>query len=131
MLFELSKSESIPPTEVPAYINQRIKEKQKLEEEIQKARANIDQENVDIKTIEDYKRLKEELKKYGLSTEAPHKHVSALQSFNQMGFDPQKIVTNYVRINSYRQTERRLQVLGIARGQVQGNSSCMFQDILV
>jgi len=33
-LRELSKSESISPTEVPAYINQKIEEKKRLAEEI-------------------------------------------------------------------------------------------------
>jgi hypothetical protein len=106
MLFELSKSESIPLTEVPAYINQKIKEQKKIEEEIQKGRAILDQENIDIQTIEEYKRLKEELKKYGLGP--PNKLVSVLQSFSEMGYDSEKIITTYVRIKSLRQTVRNL-----------------------
>jgi hypothetical protein len=107
-LYELSKSESIPPTEVPEHISQKIKEKQKLEEEIQKSRAILDQENIDIQTINEYKKSKEQLKKYGLSTEAAHKLLSVIQSFSEMGFDPQKIVTNYAHIKSLRQTVRAL-----------------------
>lgn len=46
--------------------------------------------------------------KYGLSQDAPRKLVSVLQTFDEMGNDPQRIVTNYARIKSFRQTERRL-----------------------
>jgi hypothetical protein len=107
-LFELSKSENIPPKEVPAYINQKIEEKKRLEDEIQKSRAILDQECVDIQTIEGHKKMMKELKKYGLSTEAPHKLVSVLQSFNEMGFDPQRIVTYYKQTKSLKQKEWRL-----------------------
>jgi len=107
-LYDLSKSESIPPAEVHAYINKKIEEKKRLEEEVQKLREILDQENVDIQTIEEYKKLEDQLKKYGLSMEAPSKLVTLLQKFNEMGYDPQRIVTNYALIKSYRQTERRL-----------------------
>lgn len=107
-LYDLSKSESIPLAEVPAYINQKIEEKQKLEEEIQKARAILDQENIEIKNINEYKKSNEQLQKYGFSMEAPHKLHSVLQSFDEMGFDPQKIITNYTHIKSLRQTVRGL-----------------------
>jgi GTPase involved in cell partitioning and DNA repair len=64
---------------VPAYISQKLQEKQRLEEEIQKARTILDQENVDIRTIEEFKKLEDELKKYGLSMKDPRKLVSVLQ----------------------------------------------------
>jgi len=107
-LYELSKSESVPATEVPAYINQKIKDKQKLEEEIQKLRAILDQKNVDIQTIEEYKKLEDELKTRHLSMEAPSKLVTVLDTIEEMGNDSQKIVTSLARIKSFRQTERRL-----------------------
>jgi len=107
-IFEISKSENIPPAEVPAYINRKIEEKARLDAEIQKSRAILDQESVDVQTIEEYKRLKEELKKYDLSTEAPNKLISVIQSFNEIGYDSQKIIASLVRIKSLRGTERRL-----------------------
>jgi hypothetical protein len=48
------------------------------------------------------------LKKYNLSTGAPDKLIPVVQSFSEMGFDPQKIVTNYKHIKSLRQTVRGL-----------------------
>jgi hypothetical protein len=107
-LYELSKSESIPPAEVPAYINQQIEEKKRLEEEIQKGHAILDQENADIQTIEEYKKLEEELESCGLSIEAPRKLISVLQTVDEMEYDPQKIVASLARIRSLRGTERRL-----------------------
>jgi hypothetical protein len=107
-LYELSKSESIPPVEVPAYINKKIEEKHRLEQEIKKARAILGQESVDIQNLNEYKKSKEQLKKYGISVEAPGKLISFLQKFNEMGFDPQKIVASLAHIRSFRQTERRL-----------------------
>jgi len=57
MLYELSESESIPPTEVSAYVKRRVEEKTKLDEESQKAGAILAQKNVDIRTVEEYKNL--------------------------------------------------------------------------
>ena len=57
-LFELSKSESISPTEVPAYVKKKIEEKNRLEEDIRKAGAILRDKNVDIQTIEEYKNQK-------------------------------------------------------------------------
>lgn len=70
-LFELSKSEPIPPTEVPAYVKKKIEEKNRVEEEIQKAGATLENKNVDIKTIEKYKKLEVELNKHGVSMNEP------------------------------------------------------------
>src|SRR5262249_16581237 len=107
-LFQLSNSESIPPAEVPAYVTQKMVEKQKVEQEIQKSRAILDQENVGIRTIEEYKTLEGILKSYRLSKEDPRRLISVLQKFNEMGYDPQKIVISLTRLKSFRQTERRL-----------------------
>jgi len=107
-IFEISRSENIPPAEVPACTNQKIEEKKRLEQEIQKSRAILDQESIDIQTIEEYKKLKEELKKYGFSMEAQHELVLLLQTLDEMGNDPSKIVASLARIKSFRKTERRL-----------------------
>ena len=39
-VYEISKSESIPLTEVPQYVNQSLEKKKRLEDEIQKARSS-------------------------------------------------------------------------------------------
>ena len=106
MLYELSESESIPPTEVPAYVKRRVEEKTKLDEEIQKAGAILEEKNVEIQTIEEYKKLKNELKKYSLSIENPRRFASILQTIDQIGYNPRKIVRELASIKSLRRTER-------------------------
>jgi hypothetical protein len=107
-LFDISKSESIPPAEVPAYVKQKIEEKQTYEEQIQQAGAILEGKNLDIQTINEYKQLEEELKKHGLSIEDPHILVSVLKTIRHIGYNPQKIVSEFSRIKSIRQTEKRL-----------------------
>jgi hypothetical protein len=107
-IFEIAKTESISPAEVPAYVKQKMEEKQRIEEEIQKAGAILEEKNVQIRTIEEYKKLEEELKNHGLSLEALGTLVSILQTINQIGYDPRKIVTALSRITSFKETERRL-----------------------
>lgn len=53
-------------------------ELQKLNKEIEKAGAILEQKNIDIQTIDEYRELEEELEKYGLSMESPRKIVSVL-----------------------------------------------------
>lgn len=52
--------------------------------------------------------MDEELQKYGISMDFPHKLVSVLLKINQLGYDPLKIVSFVVRIKSLRETERML-----------------------
>jgi hypothetical protein len=107
-IFEIAKSESIAPAEVPNYMKQKIEEKQRLEEEIQKASAILQQKNVDIQTIEKYRKLEEGLKMYGLSMEGLNTLASILQTIDEFGNDVRKILTELARIKSLRETERRL-----------------------
>lgn len=61
-----------------------------------------------IQTIDDYKKLEEELQKYGFSMESPHKLVSVLLRINPLGYDALKLVKELARIKSIKQTERIL-----------------------
>lgn len=107
-LYELAESESIPPTEVPTYIKKKIEEKQKLEEELQKARAILDQENVEIRALEEYKELREEFKKRGISIESSRQFASVLQTIDRIGHDPRKVIRELAHIKSLKLEERRL-----------------------
>nr|MDQ6864837.1 hypothetical protein [Thermoproteota archaeon] len=104
-LFDVSKSESIPPAEVPGRIKQKLVEKQRLEDQIQEAGAILQSKNVDIETINEYNRLKEHLSKYNLSLEDPTR-LLLLQTIKQIGYEPQKIVARFSHIESLRQTEK-------------------------
>ncbi len=67
------------------HIKQQQKEIQRIKEEIEKAGAILEQKNVDIQTIDEYKRLESELNIYNLSMESPRKLVSVLHTINQIG----------------------------------------------
>ena len=57
-LFDIAKSESIPPAEIPDIIKQKLEEKQKLEKQIQEADALLHSKNVDIETIIEFIKLR-------------------------------------------------------------------------
>lgn len=101
-------SEPIPLDKIPEHIKLLESELEKLKEEIKKAGAILGQKNIDIQTIEEYKKLEEELENYGFSMESSQKLVSVLLKINQLGYDPLKIVSFVARIKSLRGTERVL-----------------------
>jgi len=70
--------------------------------------AILTQKNVDIKSVEEYKKLEEDLKKYGLSMESPRSLVSVLKTITETGRDPKKILSELAHLKSLRQAERRL-----------------------
>lgn len=59
--------------------------------------AILEERNIDIQTIHEFKKLEGELEKYGLSIESPRKLVSILK-INQMDYDPLKIVKELARL---------------------------------
>src|SRR5437667_11053899 len=61
-----------------------------------------------MQTIEEYKNLENELKKYGLSIENSHRFASVLQAIDQIGYDPRQIVRELAGRKSLRWTERIL-----------------------
>jgi hypothetical protein len=107
-LFNISKSESIAPEQVPEYIQQKLEEKQKLEEQIKEAEAVLQNKNVAIETIEEHIHLNEKLSKYGLSTKDTSKLVNVINNIEQEGFDTKKIVSMVRSIKSLRDIERKL-----------------------
>jgi hypothetical protein len=108
-LFEITKSESIDPTDLLTLIKQKKEEKLRLEEELRQAEAILESKNVDIQAIEKSKHLENELNTFGLSIEDAHILVSILKTIRQIGYDPQKIIREFRRIQSLRQTERQLE----------------------
>jgi hypothetical protein len=93
---------------VPAYVKQKIEEKQKYEEQIHQAGAILDSTNVDLKIIDEYKQLKAELNKRGLSIEDPNRFLTILKCIKQLRYDPNKIIAEFSRLNSLRRSKRIL-----------------------
>jgi hypothetical protein len=107
-LFDIAKSESIPPAGVPSYIKQKIEEKQRLDEQIQEVGVLLNSKNVDIEAINEFNQLKQHLSKHNLSLKDPARLVSILLTIKQIGYEPKKIVGAFASLKSLRQEERRL-----------------------
>src|SRR5919198_3505706 len=65
-IYELSKSESVPPDQfppdqLPNYIKQKLEEKQKIDEENKEADAVLQTKTVKVRTIDEYTKLSERL----------------------------------------------------------------------
>jgi hypothetical protein len=78
------------------HIKEQHDELQRVKEENEKAGVILKQKNVDIQTIDGYKKLEEELQKYGLSKESPRKLVTVLLKLINVGI---KIITNLSRVS--------------------------------
>ena len=90
-IHEISKSESVPPDQLPDYIKEKIKEKQKIEEGIQQANDVLQSKNVAIESINEHIKLKKELEKHALSTDNIHKLLNVLINAKRYGFDGKEI----------------------------------------
>jgi hypothetical protein len=97
-LFNISKAESIPFDQVSSYIEQKIQEKQNIEEAIKEADAMLQSKNVNIEAINEHIQLNEELKKYGLSTCDIHGLVNLLKNAGRYGFDGKEIADKLYNI---------------------------------
>ena len=79
-----------------------------LEREIEEADAILKSKNIDIQTLNEYKKLKEGLNVHGVSIEDVRILLSILKTIGHIGYEPRKIVRELSRIKSLRQTERQL-----------------------
>jgi hypothetical protein len=75
---QMSTSESIPLNKMTDYIKQQKEEKQRLEKEIQETEAVLQSKNTDIQTLNNYKKLEEQLNSQRLSTAEPQMLLSVL-----------------------------------------------------
>ncbi len=107
-LHEISKQESIPLDQVPEYIKQKLQEKQTLDEHIKEADATLQSKNVSIEAINEHVRLKEELKKYRLSTNDIHRLVNLLETAKEYRYSPGKIIAKLRYIKRLENKENKL-----------------------
>jgi hypothetical protein len=71
-VYEISKSESVPPDQLSNYVRGKLEEKQKIDEQIKEADIILQSKNVAVESINDYIKLNE-LNKHGLSADNIHK----------------------------------------------------------
>jgi hypothetical protein len=103
-IYDLSKSESIPPDQLPDYIMEKIKEKQKIDVQVKEADSILETKNVKIKTINEYIKLNEKLNKNGLPMQDVNKLVKFVMGAKRYGFDPKNVGA---KMNNIKQLEKR------------------------
>jgi hypothetical protein len=107
-LHEISKKEAIPLDQVPGYIERKLEEKKKIDEEIKEADSILQAKNVSIEAINEHLQLKDELKKYKLSTKDIHRLVNFLEAVKEYRYSPGKIVAKLRSIKALENKEKRL-----------------------
>jgi hypothetical protein len=108
---QLSTSESIPLDRMTDNIKQQKDEKQRLEKEIQEAEAVLQSKNIDIQTLNNYKKLEEQLNSQHLSMAEPQMLLSVLHTIRQIGYNPHKVVRELARIKSLSKFKKELRIL--------------------
>jgi hypothetical protein len=107
-LHDISKSDSIPVQEVPSYIEKKLVEKQKIDEEIQQADSALQSKNVTIEAINEHIKLNEELNKHGLSTQDIERLLNLLLKAKRYRFDGKEIASKLYNVQELEWKEKRL-----------------------
>ena len=107
-LFNISKSELIPLDQISSYIERKLEEKRKIDEEIKQADAALQIKNVNIQTINEHIQLNERLNDRGLSTEYIEKLLNLIDNAKEYGFNSKKIVAKLRKIKRLEKKEEGL-----------------------
>ncbi|MFL6403062.1 MAG: hypothetical protein ACJ71M_06265 [Nitrososphaeraceae archaeon] len=107
-LYEISRGETIPLHQVPGYIGEKLQEKQKIDEQIKEADATLQSKNVSIEAINEHIHLKQELKKYRLSTKDIHRLLDLLVAAKEYRYSPGKIVAKLRNVKRLENKENKL-----------------------
>jgi hypothetical protein len=107
-IYEISKSESVPPDQLSSYIKQKLEEKQRIDEAIKEADTVLQSKNVSIETINEHVKLNEKLNEYNLSFQDIDKLLNVLMNAKENGFDGKKIVGKLRKIKQLQNKEEKL-----------------------
>jgi hypothetical protein len=107
-IYEISKSESIPLDQVPNDIKEKLEQKKKIDQEIEEVDAILQTKNVSIETINEHIHLKEELKKFRLSTKDIHRLLNLLVAAKEYKYSPGTIVSKLRNIKRLENKENKL-----------------------
>jgi hypothetical protein len=108
-LFAVSREQSILPDQVSSYIQQKIQEKQKIEEAIKESNDVLQSKNMSIETINEHVKLNEKLNEYNLSFQDIDKLLNVLGNTKEYGFDGKKIVGKLRKIKRLEKREKALE----------------------
>jgi hypothetical protein len=107
-LYDVSNEQSISVHEVPAYIEKKLEEKQRMDEHIKQADAALQSKNVNIESVNEHIKLNEELGKHGLSIHDIDKLLNLLVNARRYGFDGKEIAENLYNIQELEWKENEL-----------------------
>jgi hypothetical protein len=107
-IYEISKSESVPPDQLLDYVKEKLEEKQKIEEEIKQADTILQSKNVSIETINEHVKLNQKLNQHNLSFQDIDKLLKLVVNAKKYGFEPKKIVGKLKKIQRLEKKEKRL-----------------------
>jgi hypothetical protein len=107
-LYEISNTESIPLDQVPNYIEKKLEEKKKIDEQIKESNDILQSKNVSIEAINEHLQLNKELKKYRLSTKDIRRLVNLLLAAKEYRYSPGKIVAKLRSIKGLENKENKL-----------------------
>jgi vacuolar-type H+-ATPase subunit I/STV1 len=107
-LYNVSKAESIPLDQVTGYIRRKLEDKQKIDEAIKEADTILQTKNVSIEAIDEHIRLKEELRKFRLSTKDIRRLLDLLVAAKEYRYSPGKIVSKLRSVKALENKENRL-----------------------
>src|SRR5919198_5442411 len=107
-LHDISKAESIAPDQVPNYIKEKLEQKKSIDEEINRADAELQSKNVNIETINEYQKLNEKLNQFNLSFQDTDKLVNLLKNAEEYGFGEKEIVEKLWNIQNLEWKEKEL-----------------------
>jgi hypothetical protein len=120
-LFAVSREQSIPLHQVPNYIEQKLEEKKKIDDQIIQADTTLQSKNVNIETINEHIRLNQKLNEYNLSFQDIDKLLNVLTNTKENGFDGKKIVAKLKKIQRLENKEEKLKRhCGVLSEQVKG-----------
>jgi hypothetical protein len=111
--------ESMPLSQIPNYVEEKSKDKQKLEEEIKnllgrKSSAQLEYEEalrkkkITIDMLQEFTHMQDTLIEYDLSTEDIPNLVNALKNAQQLGYDANSIADKISTIESLEEKEKEL-----------------------
>jgi hypothetical protein len=86
----------------------KLQEKQKIDEEIKQADIILQSKNVSIEAIDQYIQLKEELRKYRLSSKDIHRLLDLLLAAKEYTYSPRKIVAKLRNAKRLENKENKL-----------------------
>jgi hypothetical protein len=107
-LYDVSHEQSIPVHEVPKYIERKIEEKNKIDQEIQQANDVLQSKNIDIQSINEHSELNQKLKGHNLSFQDIDKLLKILANAGRYGFDDKEIASKLYDILDLEWKEKEL-----------------------